>query len=184
MKRSRVLAFTGLVLALTLWFLYEKTPTAKMQEGGPVKETSSGPHKEILLKDFLSEINKNVAPGSILQPGAEFDEEFEDPDLPPGMGGLIDKEAYLRLRGDYIDMLRGRPSVEADELRTEALQTLARQESIAQRSQSLVAGADETNWQFIGPAPIPQGQTQTGARVPVSGRTIAIAVHPTDPDTV
>ncbi len=36
---------------------------------------------------------------------------------------------------------------------------------------------------FLGPAPIPLGQTST-TRVPVSGRTISIAVHPTDPDTV
>ena len=37
----------------------------------------------------------------------EGDEE-EDPDLPPGMAGRIDKEAYLRSRGDYFDLLRGR----------------------------------------------------------------------------
>ena len=40
-----------------------------------------------------------------------------------------------------------------------------------------------TDWAFIGPNPIPLGQTQ-GTRVPVSGRTISIAIHPTDPDTV
>ena len=39
-----------------------------------------------------------------------------------------------------------------------------------------------TDW-AIGPNPIPLGQTQ-GTRVPVSGRTISIAIHPTDPDTV
>ena len=42
---------------------------------------------------------------------------------------------------------------------------------------------DTTDWVFIGPNPIPLGQTQ-GTRVPVSGRTISIAIHPTDPDTV
>src|SRR5436309_854157 len=36
----------------------------------------------------------------------------DDPDLPPGLAGKIDKEAYLRARGDYIDMLRGLSSDE------------------------------------------------------------------------
>ncbi len=35
-------------------------------------------------------------------------EADDDPDLPPGMSGKVDKEAYLRARGDYFDMLRGR----------------------------------------------------------------------------
>src|SRR5262245_57019088 len=43
-----------------------------------------------------------------LEPIAEEETENDDPDLPPGMAGKIDKEAYLRARGDYIDMLRGR----------------------------------------------------------------------------
>ena len=42
---------------------------------------------------------------------------------------------------------------------------------------------DAVNWNFVGPAPIPLGQTTT-TRVPVSGRTIAIAVHPTNADIV
>src|SRR5437773_1471513 len=47
----------------------------------------------------------------------------------------------------------------------------------------LAALVNTTDWKFLGPAPIPLGQTSP-TRVPVSGRTIAIAVHPTDPDTV
>src|ERR1051325_675303 len=43
-----------------------------------------------------------------LVPPTEENEENDDPDLPPGMAGKIDKETYLRARGDYIDMLRGR----------------------------------------------------------------------------
>ena len=38
-------------------------------------------------------------------------------------------------------------------------------------------------WVPVGPAPIPNGQT-TGPSTPVSGRTIAIAIHPTNPDVV
>jgi hypothetical protein len=39
-------------------------------------------------------------------------------------------------------------------------------------------------WTEIGPNPIPNGQVQAGTRTPVSGRTIAIAVHPTNPNLV
>ena len=39
-------------------------------------------------------------------------------------------------------------------------------------------------WTEIGPNPIPNGQVQSGAQLAVSGRTIAIAVHPTDPNIV
>src|SRR3712207_1096901 len=43
--------------------------------------------------------------------------------------------------------------------------------------------AADPEWRPLGPYPIPNGQTSV-VSVPVSGRTIAIAVHPTDPDTV
>src|SRR6185436_6286312 len=106
----------------------------------------------------------------------------EDPDLPPGMTGQIDKEAYLRARGDYFDMLRGRDQAVPEGAREKAIQKMDTQERLMSRtrSSSLV---NTTDWVFLGPNPIPQGQTQ-GARVPVSGRTISIAVHPTDPNTV
>ena len=38
-------------------------------------------------------------------------------------------------------------------------------------------------WIPLGPAPIPNGQT-VGISTPVSGRTISIAVHPTNPNIV
>ena len=53
----------------------------------------------------------------------------------------------------------------------------------ARAARGLASPLNASNWSFLGPAPIPLGQTST-TRVPVSGRTIAIAVHPTDPDTV
>jgi photosystem II stability/assembly factor-like uncharacterized protein len=109
----------------------------------------------------------------------------DDPDLPPGMSGLIDKEAYLRARGDYFDMLRGRDTAaNVDELRAKAIQQMDKQESMLKRTRSSANSLiNTTDWVFLGPNPIPLGQTTT-TRVPVSGRTIAIAVHPTDPDTV
>ena len=109
----------------------------------------------------------------------------DDPDLPPGLSGRIDKEAYLQARGDYIDMLRGLSSDETGEARSIAIQQMAEQErglKLLSRF-SLAALVNTMDWKFLGPAPIPLGQTSP-TRVPVSGRTIAIAVHPTDPDTV
>ena len=38
-------------------------------------------------------------------------------------------------------------------------------------------------WTFLGPAPIPNGQTQNRVD-PVSGRVTAIAIHPNNPDIV
>ncbi len=51
------------------------------------------------------------------------------------------------------------------------------------RQESRLKVATVNQWNPIGPAPIPNGQT-TGRSDPVSGRTIAIAVHPTNPDIV
>src|SRR5262249_30092930 len=39
------------------------------------------------------------------------------------------------------------------------------------------------HWTPLGPAPVPNGQTQ-GRTDPVTGRVTAIAVHPTNPNTV
>ncbi|HLR06583.1 MAG TPA: hypothetical protein VK117_12270, partial [Pyrinomonadaceae bacterium] len=38
------------------------------------------------------------------QPG---EEDGNDPDLPPGMRGSIDKETYLRMRDEYVALRRG-----------------------------------------------------------------------------
>src|SRR6476646_6309801 len=115
----------------------------------------------------------------------EGSEESDDPDLPPGMAGKIDKETYLRARGDYIDMLRGRDGEVPPNARDEAIAEMNRQEQALKRrvKQGFSAQMLSSDWVFLGPAPIPLGQT-SNTRVPVSGRTISIAVHPTDPDTV
>ena len=112
--------------------------------------------------------------------------EDDDPDLPPGMSGKVDKEAYLRARGDYFDLLRGREGDVPEGARERAVQQMERQEKLLKSkpaATSVRSLVNITDWVFIGPNPIPLGQTQ-GTRVPVSGRTISIAIHPTDPDTV
>ena len=101
------------------------------------------------------------------------------------MAGRIDKEAYLRSRGDYIDMLRGRPFNLPFDPREKAVKQMEKQEAqVKERVRNgLMAPISTSAWSFLGPAPIPLGQTSP-TRVPVSGRTISIAIHPTDPDTV
>jgi hypothetical protein len=51
------------------------------------------------------------------------------------------------------------------------------------RRKAATASIDPAFWTPIGPAPIPNGQTQAPASA-VSGRTISIAVHPTNPNLI
>jgi photosystem II stability/assembly factor-like uncharacterized protein len=73
------------------------------------------------------------------------------------------------------------------QLEEQQKQLLAAQESVTgtttgEQSQSnLAAAAISGNWTPIGPFPIPNGQT-VGVSTAVSGRTVTIAVHPTNPD--
>src|ERR1041384_425395 len=69
----------------------------------------------------------------------------EDPDLPPGMAGKIDKEAYLRARGDYFDMLRGRDQAVPEGAREKAIQKMDTQERLMRRTRSSVVSLVNTN---------------------------------------
>jgi hypothetical protein len=113
----------------------------------------------------------------------EEEEEAEDPDLPPGMAGKIDKEEYLRLRGENVDLLRGQPHGLPYDPRAVAIQEMARQEIALRARVEQLSLSPLAAWTPLGPTPIPNGQTSNSS-VPVSGRTIAIAVHPTDADTL
>ncbi len=99
-----------------------------------------------------------------------------DADIPPFATG-IDKEAYLKARSEYIDLLRGRPHFLPYDPRARALEELA----AAKRGR---APAVSPPWTEIGPMPIPNGQVGTGPQLAVSGRVSAIAVDPTDSDIV
>lgn len=100
-----------------------------------------------------------------------------DPDRPGFISGLIDEQEYMRLRGDYLAERRGLPYGNLAAPREQALRAMTQQEAL--RPQAATAN----QWEPVGPAPIPNGQT-TNRSDPVSGRTIAIAVHPTNPDIV
>jgi photosystem II stability/assembly factor-like uncharacterized protein len=163
----------------------KKSSNAK---AGAARKKADDPRASVerTVKQFQkTTIDQDAVKPSILIPGDNDDGDAEDPDLPPWMVGRIDKEAYLRLRGDYIDMLRGRPIDLPYDPRERAIQQMDKQEAQVQERvrRGLASPVNTSNWAFLGPAPIPLGQTST-TRVPVSGRTIAIAVHPTDPNTV
>ncbi len=105
----------------------------------------------------------------------------DDPDQPASVlrGREIDRLEYLQGRADQIGLLRGLGQ-------SVAVEPSWRQQAVAQFEQRLAARAARgamPAWQALGPAPIPNGQT-VGPTTPVSGRTVSIAIHPTDPDTV
>lgn len=112
---------------------------------------------------------------------------YDDPDMPSRFETGMSKEEFMLKRSEQIAMLRG---VEKDKpfdpsLRMEAVGQLESQENArfslpeTPQKESLLAA-----WTEIGPNPIPNGQTLVGPQFPVSGRTIAIAVHPTNPNIV
>src|SRR5687768_12280278 len=99
-----------------------------------------------------------------------------DPDLPPGAEG-IDKDQYRRLRAEYFGLLRGMDTMQQDS-RGRAIRDMEGAEQALRTEQEFAPMAP---WRALGPAPIPNGQT-TGRTDPVSGRTVSIAIHPTNPN--
>lgn len=118
-----------------------------------------------------------------------FDFGYE-PDMPGFLGkamSKISKEEYLRMRDEQIALYRGMTDgdpVKNIEKRSEAIQLLEKQEELLQDSpDSPMNNALQAAWTPLGPNPIPNGQT-IAPTTSVSGRTTAIAVHPTNPNIV
>jgi hypothetical protein len=116
----------------------------------------------------------------------------EDPDLPPG-GSDLDKEDYLARRDAWTMLRRGfDPERPFDpQARNRAIQQMGQQlqqlEAVRKSGINTLGintpELSSTAWTPVGPAPLPQGQTDTRTD-PVTGRITAIAVHPTNPDIV
>ncbi len=106
------------------------------------------------------------------QTAEEFGEP-EDDDLPASLRGKIDKGEYLQARQSQIDLIRGLPYPQPD-VRNKAVFAAMRSENALKLTgkNSLQALG---SWRYLGPSPIPTAS-------PTSGRTSAIAVHPTNPD--
>ena len=129
-------------------------------------------------KNAASPAQEQAAPG-ISQAGIEV-QDGSDPDLPDFAGLTTSKSDFLMARDEHINLLRGFPYNRAD-ARVRAIYTMKRQEMVL--AQNRDQAISERSWKAIGPAPIPNGQTTTISTA-VSGRTTAIAVHPTNPNIV
>lgn len=104
-----------------------------------------------------------------------FDES--EPDMPKTLK-IADKEEYLRLRTEHLDMLQGFDTAKQDS-RTKAIQKMEEAERALARSREAQNAPAAQTWRPLGPAPIPvNGSTS------YSGRVSAIAVHPTNPNIV
>ena len=109
-----------------------------------------------------------------------FGEPGAEPDVPGFAEFKVNKEDYMSRRAENLGMYRG---VHKDEPFDPQLRVKAVKELEEKQSELLRSGAPQAAWVPIGPAPIPNGQT-IGIQTPVSGRTVSIAVHPTNPDIV
>lgn len=115
--------------------------------------------------------------------------EYEKGEASDSQESEIENPDYLRLRDEYIGLRRG---VDPDRglhdprARERAVQEMELRETWAKSEARLAAGAMAPfaggSWTPLGPAPLPNGISSFGA--PVSGRAVAIAVHPTDPRIV
>jgi hypothetical protein len=114
---------------------------------------------------------------------APDEDEEGDADLPPRLRGRIDKEAYLRLRDEHFNMLRG---LDLNDGKT--FDPNWRANALRQMDQQMQANAPElsgTTWTEIGPFTLPNGQTQQSAvTAAVSGRVTMVAVDPTNSNKV
>jgi hypothetical protein len=131
----------------------------------------------IFFPNFISIANK------------DFPHEGDEPDLPAFLRdkGNITKEEFMLLRAENVALLRGfdkdKPFNPED--RIEGIRQLEKQEeTLAAQPDSPEKDSLLAAWTAMGPNPIPNGQVGNGPQLAVSGRTTAIAVHPTNPNLV
>lgn len=101
----------------------------------------------------------------------------DDPDRSP-TGVEIDRDEYLRLRAEHMDLLRGYDTAQQDS-RTNSILEMERAERQLKKQRRLANEPEDVPWVPLGPAPIP-----VNASTSYSGRVSAIAVHPTNPSIV
>ena len=115
-----------------------------------------------------------------------FSQTGADPDIPEFITRSTDKEEFLIRRAEAIGAKRGieagKPFNPMD--RINAIKLMEKQIQNVGASRNNTTTSLLGAWTEIGPNPIPNGQVVSGAQLPVSGRVISIAVHPTNPDVV
>jgi FG-GAP-like repeat len=127
----------------------------------------------LLLFSFVNSVGLKIQ--AQVEPQKEFAEDA-DADLPAGAN--IDKDEYLKLRDEQIGLWRGAPFTKPDS-RSKAIRAMEQSERQQAARRAASNEAPQSAWVPLGPAPIPvSGSTS------YSGRTVAIAVHPTNPNIV
>jgi hypothetical protein len=122
---------------------------------------------------------------------AEPEADTDSADIPPFARGRISEEEYFALRDQEIRTRRGIDDLlRHPQARSQAVRTMEFQEKVLRLVpqgltpfSALIPAAPVATWTPIGPAPIPNGQTSP-SEVAVSGRVTAIAVDPTNANTV
>jgi hypothetical protein len=165
-----ICSVTALLLSLMVWSF---------------GSSAASSNSEATAKDSI-DANESTVPQQ-----AEED-DFVDADLGK-FGSKVDRDTYLRLRGEYIGRKRGiEPGRPFDpSLRNRALEQMDRQEK-GRRIESLVNGDLTTSlgtdaggaWTPLGPTSIANGQALSGGDTAVSGRVTSIAVDPTNGNNV
>ncbi len=111
----------------------------------------------------------------------------EDADMPRALATGMSEEEYFARRAEYNMWRLGETKglVYDPLVRESAIKQMRSQEAKVQNDIKLGKLAPEVggSWSPMGPSPIPNGQTSTRTD-PVSGRTVAIVVHPTNPNIV
>jgi len=161
-------------------------PAAQASRGVPQQKAQKGKAQKASPKRDV-DIDR---PGEEDANDRDREVEADDPDLPRQIKGKINEEEYLQARTEYfmtkLGMEPGKPYSPA--LRERAVDQMQAQEARQQRLLLQTKGAfapllSTTAWTNIGPYPIPNGQT-SGVVQAVSGRTISIVIHPTNPNIV
>src|SRR6185437_8177571 len=117
--------------------------------------------------------------------------DSDSADIPALARGRISEEEYFALRDQQIGLQRGIGDLVRDPLlRSKAIRTMELQEFFLRRLHEggaflgTLAPAATNTWTPLGPAPIPNGQTDPqllpANEEPVSGRVTAIAIDPAD----
>jgi photosystem II stability/assembly factor-like uncharacterized protein len=159
----------GIVISLAVVLAGAFWPALAQDRGG----SGGGRPVEVVPEEPLP-VEQLTSPASI-----------DDPDIAPIGTRLLDKRELLRLRQKQEGLRRGVPHDLPFDPRPRALEALDRDEK-RQRARGAKGNAPEeadavpTSWSFVGPSPIPNGQT-TSITMAVSGRVTAIDIHPTNP---
>jgi hypothetical protein len=133
-----------------------------------------------MILSFMTFIKEGYSQTNALKLSNDNYAEENDADLPPFAKNMIDKGEYLKLRQDYVNSLMGIPNNLPYNARLKAIETMRGMELKKSGPGALIQSA---NWTFLGPSPIPNGQTANFV-TPVSGRVTCIAIHPTNENIV